>query len=64
MKIKCIETRNGSELYLTVGKVYDVKEASSNSYPAHLVRLVDDIGEVITIYMKDSGHGKFEVVEE
>lgn len=63
MKIKCIETRNGSELYLTVGKVYDVKEVGANAYPGQLVRLLDDIGEVITIYMKDSGHGKFEVVE-
>lgn len=64
MKIKCLENRNGSEWYLTVGKVYDVKEVSSNSYPGKLVRLIDDVGDMVNIYMKDSGHGKFEVVEE
>lgn len=64
MKIKCIENRSGSEWYLTVGKVYEVKEAGADTYPGQLVQLIDDVGEVITILLKGSGHGKFEVVEE
>lgn len=63
MKIKCIETRNGSDLYLTVGKVYKATQVGEGVYGWCIVRIIDDIGEVITIYMKDSGHGKFEVVE-
>lgn len=64
MKIKCVENRNGSENYLTVGKVYEAKEAGVGVYPRQLFRAIDDVGEEITIFLKDSGHGKFEVVEE
>lgn len=64
MKIKCVENRNGSEWYLTVGKVYDAGEVKNSSYPRAIVCITDDTGDMVNIYLKDSGHGKFEVVEE
>lgn len=61
MKIKCVDNYGCS--YLTVGKVYDAGEIN-NVYPRAVVCITDDVGDMINIYIKDSGHGKFEVVEE
>ena len=64
MKIKCVENRNGSEWYLTVGKVYDAGGVKYSSYQRAIVCITDDVGDMVYIYLKDSGHGRFEVVEE
>lgn len=63
MKIKCLENKNGSEWYLTVGKVYCAGEIN-NVYPRAVVCITDDVGDMINVYIRDSWHGKFEVVEE
>lgn len=60
MKLKCVALVNGAEEYLTAGLVYDVVLVGYSG----LLDIIDDTGGQLSIFAKNSAHGKFEVIHE
>lgn len=58
MKIKCVKNKGNN--YLTIGKVYSFTSCDDEKTSG---AAIDDEGRIF-VYLPNSSHGKFEVVEE